>query len=120
MVARARSRGSSHGIDSPILETSLGSAGTVLEADTGKRRPEGGNAAFGPGAVQSRASWTQERFPRCRTPREATRGSGIDFELRARCRAASVADSDTQEVPANARSRAPAKPVGVSSGRSTH
>src|SRR5215471_11279201 len=38
MVARAGGRGSSHGIDGAILETGLGSAGTVLEADTREAR----------------------------------------------------------------------------------
>jgi 8-hydroxy-5-deazaflavin:NADPH oxidoreductase len=35
-------------------------------------------------------------------------------------RAASVADGDTQEVPVDTRSRAPAEPIGVSSGRGPH
>src|SRR5437762_6433616 len=119
MAARARSRRSGHGIDGPILETSLGSTGTALETgapETGRCRPEVGNVASGPGAVQSRAAGAQERFPRCRTSGQAAGGSGIDSELCARCRAASVADGDTQEVPADARSRAPAEPIGVSSG----
>ena len=41
-LARARGRRSSHGIDGAILETSLGSVGTVLEADpreAGRRTP---------------------------------------------------------------------------------
>src|SRR5438552_1541288 len=119
MAARARGRGSSHGIHGPILETSLGNAGAVLEADTRaarRRRSEVRNAAFSAGAIQSRTAGTQEGFSRCRTPGEAAGGSGIDSELCARCRAASVADGDTQEVPADARSRAPAEPIGVSSG----
>src|SRR5579864_5913429 len=106
MAARARGRGSGHGIDGPILETSVGSAGAVLEADTreaGRCRPEVGNAAFGAGAIQSRAAGTQERFSRCRTPGEAAGGPRIDFELCARCRATSVADGDAQEVPVEAR-----------------
>jgi hypothetical protein len=39
---QARGRGSSHGIDGAILETSVGSTRTVLEADTreaGRRTP---------------------------------------------------------------------------------
>src|SRR5216683_2539317 len=115
MAARARSRGSGHGIDGPILETSLGSAGTVLEADTretGRRRPEVGNAAFGAGAVQSRAAGTQEGFPRCRTPGEAAGGPGIDSALCARCRAASMADGDAPKVPVEVRSGAAAEPSG--------
>jgi hypothetical protein len=31
-----------------------------------------------------------------------------------------MADGDTQEVPVDARSRAPAEPIGVSSGRGPH
>jgi hypothetical protein len=68
LAARARGRRSSHGIDGAILETSVGSAGKVLEAGTRearRRRPEVGNAAFSAGAIQSRATGTQERFPRC-------------------------------------------------------
>ena len=66
MASRARGRRSRHGIDGPILETSLGSAGKVLEAATreaGRRTPQVGNTAFGAGAVQSGAAGTQERFP---------------------------------------------------------
>src|SRR5580700_4384660 len=123
MAARARGRGSSHGIDGAILETSLGSAGAVLEADTreaGRRKAEVGNAAFSDGAIQSRPEGTQEGFPRCRTPSQAAGRSGIDSELCARCRAAFVADGDTQEVPVDARSRAAAEPIGVSAGRGPH
>src|SRR5256885_5076031 len=102
MATRARGRGSGHGIDGAILETGLGSAGTVLETDapeTGRRRPEVGNTASGAGAVQSRAAGAQERFPRCRTSGQAAGGPGIDFELCARCRTASVADGDAEKVP---------------------
>ena len=45
MAARARSRGSGHGINGPILETSVGSAREVLEADTRearRRKPRSG------------------------------------------------------------------------------
>jgi transposase len=38
MAARARGRGSSHGIDGPILETSVGDAGEVLETDLREAR----------------------------------------------------------------------------------
>ena len=44
MAARARGRGSSDGIDGAILETGVGSAGTVLETATpeaGGRKPRG-------------------------------------------------------------------------------
>src|SRR6267154_1314194 len=115
MARWARGRGSSHGIDGSILETRVGSTGTVLETnapEAGRRRPDVRIVASGAGAVQSRAAGTQEGFPRCRTPSEAAGGSGIDSELCARCRATSVADGDTQEVPVDARSRAPAEPIG--------
>jgi hypothetical protein len=53
---------------STILETSVGSARAILEADpreAGRRPPEVGNVAFGAGAVQSRTAGTQEGFRRC-------------------------------------------------------
>src|SRR5713226_2930290 len=108
MAARARGRGSGHGIDGAILETSLGSTGTVLETaprEAGRRKPEGGNVAFGAGAVQSWAAGTQEGFPRCRTLGEAAGSPGTNSELCARYRAASVADGDAEKVPVDARSR---------------
>src|SRR6266404_3479388 len=73
MAARARSRGSGHGINGPILETSVGSAREVLEADTRearRRKPQVWNVAFGTGAIQSRAAGAEKGFPRCRTPGE--------------------------------------------------
>src|SRR5258708_37936623 len=123
MVDRARGRGSSHGIDGPILETSVGSAGKVLEADTRearRREAEVRNAASGAGGVQSRTPGTQAGFRRRRTPGEAARGPGIDSELCARCRATFVADGNAQEIPVEVRSDTAAEPIGVSSGRSTY
>src|SRR5437667_6643275 len=120
MAARARGRGSSPGIDGPILETGMGSAGAVLEAATRearRRKAEVRNVASGAGAVQSRAAGTQEGFPRCRTPGEAAGGPRIDAELCARCRAASMANGNAQEVPVEARPGAAAQPIGVTSGR---
>src|SRR6266852_2877224 len=105
MAARTRGRRSSYGVDGPILETSMGNAGKVLEADTRearRRKAEVRNVASGAGGVQSRTTGTQEGFPRCLTPGEAAGVPGIDFELCARCRATFVADGDTQEVPVNA------------------
>src|ERR1700747_3162794 len=105
MASRARGQGSGHGIDGAILETGVGSAGTSLETTTpeaGRRKPEVGNSAFGTGAIQSGTAGTQEGFPRCRTPGEAAGGSGIDSELCARYRGASVANGDTQEGPSYA------------------
>src|SRR6267142_2010612 len=123
MAGRARGRGSGHGIDGPILETRVGSTGTVLETNTPeaeRRRPDVRIVASGAGAVQSRAARTQEGFPRCRTPGEAAGGPGIDSQFCARCRAASVADGDAEKVPIDARSRATAEPIGVSPGRGPH
>src|SRR6266550_5754558 len=78
-----------------------GMLGRYLEADTRearRRKAEVRNVASGAGAVQSRTTGTQEGFPRCRTPGEAAGGPGIDSELCARCRAASVADGDAPRV----------------------
>src|SRR5467141_3977830 len=123
MAARARGRRSSHGIDGPILETSMGSAGAVLEAATRearRRKAEVRKVASGAGTVQSRTTGTQEGFPRCRTPGEAAGSPGIDSEFCARCRATSVADGNAQEVPVEVRSGTAAEPSGVSSGRGTY
>src|SRR5260370_39893958 len=120
MAARGRGRRSSHGIGGPILETSVGSAGKVLETDVRdarRRKAEVWNVAFGAGTIQSRTTGTQEGFSRCRTPGEATGGPGVDFEFCTRSRATSVANGDTQEVPVRARSNTPAEPIEVSSGR---
>src|SRR5882762_9420459 len=105
MAARARGRGSSHGIDGPILETSVGSAGKVLEAVTRearRRKAEVRNVASGSSAIEPRTSGAQEGFSRCRTPGETAGGPGTDSELCARCRAASVADGDAEKVPVDA------------------
>src|SRR5258708_17878135 len=113
MAARAAGRGSGHGIDGAILETSLGSTGTVLEADlpeTGRRKRYIGNAAFGAGAVQSRTAGTQEGFPRCCTSGEATGGPGTNSELCARYRAPPVPDRDAEEIPVDAQSRDATEP----------
>src|SRR5258708_24693946 len=123
MASRARGRGRGHGIDGAILEAGVGSAGTALETATPeaeRRKPEVGNAAFGAGAIQSRTAGTHEGFPRCRTPGEAAGGPGIDPELCARYRAASVANGDTQEIPVDAGSGEAAEPIGISSGRDPH
>src|SRR5258708_20374968 len=100
MAARARGRGGCYGIDSPVLETSLGRIGTVLEtatAEAGRRKTEVGNVASGAGAIEPRAAGAQEGFSRCRTSGQAAGGSGIDSELCARCRTASVADGNTAQ-----------------------
>src|SRR6516225_8070475 len=87
VARRARGRRSSHGINSPILETSLGSTGTALEADlreARRRKAEVWNVAFGAGAIQSWTTGTQEGFPRCRTPGETTRSPRINSQFCAR------------------------------------
>src|SRR5438132_5721953 len=101
MAARARGRGSRYGIDGTVLETSLGSVGTVLETDTpeaGRCKPYLRNAPSGAGTVQSRAAGAQEGFSRCRTAGETAGRPGADLEFCARCRAASMAHGDAQNV----------------------
>src|SRR5262245_10195668 len=66
MAARARGRRSRHGSDGSILETSVGSAGKVLEIDMrepSRRQAKVWEVAFGAGAIQSRTTRTQEGFP---------------------------------------------------------
>src|SRR5258708_289956 len=66
MAARARVRRSSHGIDGTILETSVGSAGKVLEAAMRKarrRKAEVWNVAFGAGTIQSGRRGRKRDFP---------------------------------------------------------
>src|ERR1700736_1463801 len=119
MAAPARGRGSGHGIDGAILETRLGNTGTVLEAATpaaGRRLPDVGNAASGPGGVESRAAGTKKGFPRCRTLGEAVGGSGIESELCTRCRTAVVADGGTPKVSADAEPRTVTEPGGEATG----
>jgi hypothetical protein len=57
-------------IDGAILETGLGSPGTVMEAalpEATRGPSDVRNAACGPGAIEPRAARAQERFPRRRT-----------------------------------------------------
>src|SRR5271157_3397467 len=106
MAVRAAGRGRSNGIDGAILETGLGSAGAVLEADlpeAGRRRPDVGSAASGAGAVESRTAGAEERLFGRRTSGEAAGGTGADLELCARCRPTPLADSDAPKVPTDAR-----------------
>src|SRR6266446_8608166 len=96
MVRRAGGRGRSDGVPSAILETGLGSTGTVLEADlpeAGRCWPDVRSAASGTGAIQSRAAGAEEGFPRCRATGEAARVPGADLELCARYRTATVAQN---------------------------
>src|SRR5262249_8789594 len=123
MAARARGRGSSHGIDGPVLEARVGNAGEILEAvmrEARRRQAEVRKVAFGAGRIQSRTTGTQEGFRRCRTLGEAAGGPGIDSELCARCRATSMADGNAQEVPVETRSDPVAEPIGISSRRSPY
>jgi hypothetical protein len=79
-----------------------------MEADTreaGRRKPQVGNVASGAGAIEPRAAGTQEGFSRRRMPGEVAGGPGINSELCARCRAASVEDGDAPKVSLDARSR---------------
>src|SRR6266496_3376880 len=101
MADRARGRGSRDGIDRAILEAGLGSTGTVLETERPKTRnyrPDVRNVASGAGTIESRSPWTQEGFTRCRT--------------------ASLAHSDAQEIPIDAQSGTATEPLGGSAGRS--
>src|SRR6516225_4184067 len=123
MAARARGRGSGHGIDSAILETRVGSAGKVLEAvmrEARRCQAEIRKVASGTGRVKSWTAGTQEGFRRCRTPGEATGGPGIDSEFCARCRATSMADGNAQEVPVEACSDPFAEPIRSSARRSPY
>src|SRR5260370_31279312 len=101
MVRRAGGRGSSDGVNRAILETGLGSTGTVLEADlpeAGRCWPDVRSAASGTGAIESRAAGAEEGFPRCGTAGEAVRGPGPDLEPFARYPTTTVADRNAQKV----------------------
>src|SRR5215468_12480517 len=108
MADRAASRGSGAGIHGPILETAL--------STSGRCRENVGNTPSRAGVVQSRAARTQERFSRRGTFGEAVGLAGADFELRARCRTASLADTDAHQVSTDAGSGAVAEPTGGAAG----
>src|SRR6267378_6041941 len=96
MVCRAGGGGSSDGIHCAILETGLGSIGTVLEADlpeAGRCWPDVRSATSGTGAIESQAAGAEEGFPRCRATGEAARVPRADLELCARYRTATVAQN---------------------------
>src|SRR5215471_17205556 len=106
MAQRAAGGRNGDGIHSPILEAGLGSSGAVLEAnpsESGSCRPDVGNLTSGASLVESRAARAQERFSRRRAFSEAARIAGASLELRARCRATAVADSNTHKAPTDAR-----------------
>src|SRR5260370_27910503 len=123
MADRARGRGSRDGIDRAILEARLGSTGTVLETERPKTRnyrPDVRNVASGAGTIESRSPWTQEGFSWCRTPGEAASSKRVESKFCTRCRTASLAHSDSQEVPTDAQPGTAREPLGGSAGRSPH
>src|SRR5712692_1183092 len=93
MADRAQGRGSRDGIDCTILETRLGSTGTVLETELPKarsRRPDVGNAPSGASTIESWTARTQEGFSRRRTFGKAAGGRRADPKFCARCRTAAM------------------------------
>src|SRR5204863_8543121 len=120
VARRAKGRRNSHGVDGAILETRMGNTGKVLEAalrEAGRSQAEVRHVASGAGAIQSRATGTQEGFRRRRTLGEAAGGPRTDAELCARCRATPMANGNAQEVPVAARPGAVKQPTGITSGR---
>src|SRR5262249_50461107 len=116
-------RGSGDGIDGAILETGVGSVGTVLEAglrEAGRRKPQVGNATSGAGPVESWAARAQEGFSRRRKTGQAVGGARADPELCARSRTTSVACADAAQVSGDAQSGTAAEPTGSSSGRNSY
>src|SRR6516164_6855303 len=114
---------SSDGVHGSILEAGLGSTGAVLEAEmpeAGRCRPSFGNVASGAGAVKSWAARTKERLPGRRTTGETAGGTRTGAQLRAGCRAAPLAHGDAWKVPVEAQSRAIAKSIRGSAGRSAY
>src|SRR5215472_571634 len=105
MADRAASRGSGDGIQVAILETGMGSAGTILETEVSgarRSRPDVGNLASGTSLVQSWSARAQKRLSRCGTFGKAACVSGADLELCARYRTASVADTHAHKVSTDA------------------
>ena len=74
------------GIDRAVLAAGMGRARTSLATETeGTRWGQlGGHTAFGPGTVESRGRWTEERLSRCRTFDEASGCSRAQVEFRSR------------------------------------
>jgi hypothetical protein len=62
----------------------------------------------------------QERFSRRRTAREGLSFPGADLELCARCRTASVANTDAHQVSTDAGQGTAAEPTGGAPGRSPY
>src|SRR5215469_2199370 len=90
MAGRAANRGSGDGIHRAILEANL--------RETGRSRPDVGNATFGTSLVQSRAAGAQARLSRRRAFSEAARIARTNLEFRARCRTTPVADTHAHAV----------------------
>src|SRR5246127_5695319 len=123
MADRARGRGSRDGIDGTILETRLGSIGTVLETELPKARrcrPDVGNAPSGASTIESWTEGTQEGFSRRRTFDKAAGGRRAGLKFCARCRTAAMADGHTPKVPADTQQSPVAKPARGSTGRGPH
>src|SRR5260370_29437838 len=88
----------------------------VMESTAQYWKPVGSQAevrhvASGAGAIQSRATGTQEGFRRRRTLGEAAGGPRTDAELFARCPATPMANDNAHEVPVAARPGADAQPM---------
>src|SRR5215472_8408230 len=123
MAHRGAGRGSGHGIHRPILETSMGCAGTVLEADlseAGRCRPHVGNTSSGASTVESWAAGAQERLSRRPAFGETVGVARADLKLRARCRTAPLADRDAHKVPAEAQQSTAAESTGGAAGRGAY
>jgi transposase len=67
-------------------------------SEAGRSRPHVRNPASGAGLVQPRTTGTQERLSGRGTSSEAVGFPGADFELRARSRTATVADTDAHKA----------------------
>src|SRR6516164_5170072 len=105
MADRARGRRSGDGIDRTVLETGVGSTGTLLEANlpkTGRCPASLGSTASRPGAVESWSAGTEAGFPRCGTTGQAACGSRARLEFCAGFRTTPMADRNAQQVPVNA------------------
>src|SRR3982750_1036572 len=104
MAGRQRDRGSGHGVDRAVLETSVGSVRTPLAAGQPSESSwsEVRIATAGPSEVQSRATRTQERLCRCRTPAQAAGCERISAELCTRPGATPVEDRFAAETAVDA------------------
>src|SRR5262249_61893215 len=83
----------------------------------GRGRPDGRHPAPGARAIEPRATGTQARLRGRRTAGEAVGRPGVDPELRARARAAPVADGGAHEGPTDAQTGPAPEPAGGGAGR---